>query len=72
MKPIAAEPSQVLTVWPGHPTHTLIVFTSSLDRCVRHSYRAESVLYSDLLELFLDGKIALADRSARALLSQPA
>lgn len=70
--PIAATPGQVLTVWPGHPTHTLIVFTPSLDRCIRYAHRAESVLYSDLLSLFLDGKIQLPDRSARALLSQSA
>ncbi|WP_396215736.1 hypothetical protein [Gemmatimonas sp.] len=72
MNPIPAAAGDVLTVWPGHPTHTLIVFTSSLDQCVRHGYRAEKVVYSDLLHLFLDGKIQMAERSQKALLTRSA
>jgi hypothetical protein len=70
--PIVARPDEVLVVWPGHPDLTLCVLTPDGETIIRSRYLPEGVLYSTLLDLFLDGAILLSTDSERALLSRPA
>lgn len=70
--PIVARPADVLSVWPGHPTHTLAVLTPDCDRIIRHGYCPESKLYGEILSLFLDAAIRLPVQAQRALLSRSA
>lgn len=66
--PVQADPGDVLVVWPGHPTHALMVMTDDR-QLVRHAACPEGVLYGSLLHLFLDSAIQpLTVRSERALL----
>jgi hypothetical protein len=70
--PIVARPDDVLTAWPGHPELTVCVLTPDGNTIIRSRYLPEGVLYSTLLDLFLDGAILLSTDSERALLSRPA
>lgn len=70
--PIVARPDEVLTAWPGHPALTLCVLTPDGETITRSRYLPEGVLYSALLDLFLDGAIRLSHASEQALLSRPA
>lgn len=72
LDPIVARPDEVLTAWPGHPELTLCVLTHDGETIIRSRYLPEGVLYSALLDLFLDGAILLSHESERALLSRPA
>ncbi|MFN9086723.1 MAG: hypothetical protein ACK6DP_05105 [Gemmatimonas sp.] len=72
LAPIVARPNEVLTAWPGHPTLALCVLTPDGETIIRSRYLPEGVLYSALLDLFLDGSVRLSEESERALLSRPA
>lgn len=69
LHPIVARAGEVLTVWPGHPTHTLIVFMADGETPLRWCPCPEGALYGALLNLYLDAAlVALTVESERALL----
>ena len=72
LDPIVAAPGDVLTAWPGHPTHALAVLSADCETVLRTIAREERVLYADLLHWFLDARIQLPEASQKALLSRSA
>lgn len=69
LDPIVARPGELLTVWPGHPTHALIVFMADAETPLRWSACPEGALYGALLNLYLDAVVvALTEDSERSLL----
>lgn len=69
LDPIVARPNDLLAVWPGHPTHALIVFMADGLTALRWSPCPEGVLYGALLNLYLDAVlVALTVESERSLL----
>lgn len=53
--PIQATAGAILSVWPGHPTHTLAVYDPAAKRVLRHRYVEDGALYGPLLILDADG-----------------
>jgi hypothetical protein len=54
--PILATAGQRLVVWPGHPTHTVTVY-SRTHRLLRHRHVDDGCLYGPLLILCADGAV---------------
>lgn len=55
--PIAGAPGQLLVVSPGHPTHTLAVYSPVTRRVLRHRHVEDGALYGPLLILDADGAV---------------
>lgn len=69
LDPIVASKGDLLAVWPGHPTHALIVFEADGMTALRWAPCPEGVLYGALLGLYLDAVLAaLTVKSERSLL----
>lgn len=67
--PLAAQPSDTLVAWPGHPTHTLGVVSPQPRRVLRTLHVPDRQLYRRLFHWYLDGRIRPANvATERALL----
>lgn len=68
--PIVASPSDIIVIWPNHPTHTLTVYARGRPDALRHGHVPPGALYGQILMLAADGVIDLRMRDGTAVSSR--